>query len=92
MKNFLNELYHGRIPGWDSQIHSNNDSNAFHEALSSERQYFSTIMSKKDFERFRKLEKFHKDSHAIRYKNTYINAFRLGVMLMCAVFMEEGTE
>jgi len=92
MKNILNELYRGRIPGWDSQAHSNNDTNAFHEKLSSERQYFASIMSKKDFQRFRELEKFHKDSHKIRYKNVYMNAFRLGVMLMCAVFTGEGLE
>jgi len=92
MKNILHELYYGRIPGWDSAAHSSFDSNAFHERLSSERQYFASIMSKKDFARFRELEKFHKDSHKIRYRNVYMNAFRLGAMLMSAVFTGEGLE
>jgi len=89
MKNILHELYNGRIPGWDSQAHSNIDNDAFYEKVSSENRYFSTIMSKKDFERFKKLHKLHKENHAIRYRNVYTKAFRLGVMLMFAVFTGE---
>ena len=92
MKNILHELYRGNIPGWDSQSNAHIDSDAFHEKLASERKYFASIMSKKDFERFTALEKFHKESHAVRYKKVYTHAFKLGVLLMCAVFMGEETD
>ena len=90
MKNMLNELYNGRIPGWDRKPHSKTDYHAFLEKVTSENKYFSTIMSKEDFKRFKALQNFHKEFHTTGYKNTYIKAFRLGVMLMFTLFIGEG--
>ena len=90
MKNILNELQHGRIPGWDSRINTRSlETDAIWEKIKAEKHYFSAVLSKSDFERFEKLNSLHKEIHAIRYKKIYENAFRLGVMLICAVFMGE---
>ena len=92
MKKILHDLYHGRIPGWDSSTSMNAETDATSEKIRSERRYFASIMSVKDFERFKSLEALHGEGHARRYRNTYENAFRLGVMLMCAVFMNDDGE
>jgi len=92
MKKILHDLYLGRIPGWDSYIQMNSETDETREKIRSERRYFASIMSAKDFERFEALEALHGEGHARRYKNTYTNAFKLGVMLMCAVFMNDDQE
>jgi len=89
MKNLLHELYHGRIPGWNSRFHNNTETDAIREKIRSERKYFVSGMSPEDLKRFKELETLHHHLHSNRCKNTYINAFKLGVMLMCAVFMGE---
>jgi len=93
MKNLLHELYHGRIPGWDSQIYSKSELEEITQKIQRERKHFKNIMSERNFDKFRELEALHAESHAIRYEYVYTNAFRLGVMLMCAVFMGgDGTD
>ena len=92
MKNLLNELYHGRIPGWHSQFHTDGEAEAIREKIKSERQYFASILSGEDFKRFKALGVLHKECHSRRYKNMYSSAFRFGVLLMCAVFFGEEQE
>ena len=87
MNKMIQDLRHGRIPGWDKQVYSA-ETDEEREKIRSERQYFASIMSEKDFERFRQLETLHAEGHARRYANTYASAFKLGVMLMCAVFTD----
>jgi len=88
MKKILHDLYHGRMPGWDSTI-STTETYEFREKTLSERQYFASIMSAEDFERFKAWEAMHREGHTRRYKNTYMKAFKLGVVLMCAIFMND---
>ena len=89
MKKILHDLYHGRIPGWDSRICMNSETDEIREKIRSERRYFASILSAEDFERFKDWEALHREGHARRYMNTYTEAFKLGVMLMCAVFMND---
>ena len=91
MKKILHDLYHGRIPGWDS-VASTTKNDETRQKMLSERRYFASLLSPKDFERFKALEALHSECHARRYRNTYTNAFKLGVMLMCAVFMNDDEE
>jgi len=88
MNKMLQNLYHGRIPGWDSQVHFD-ETDEYRKETQRERKYLLSIMSPKAVESFKKLEALHNESHTRRYENTYINAFRLGVLLMCAVFMND---
>ena len=85
MNKLLQALYHGRIPGWDSQIHTT-EIEELRKKILHERKCFTSDLSPKNLVRYEKLEALHAESHARRYENVYINAFRLGVMLMCAVF------
>ena len=93
MKKILHDLYHGRIPGWDSSA-SNTETDETREKILSERRHLVSIMSAEAVEKFKLIESLHSNAHAQRYRNTYMKAFRLGVMLMCAVFMndDEGDE
>ena len=88
MNKLLQALYHGRIPGWDSQIHSAK-TDEHHERILNERKYYTSKMSHAELERYKKLEALYAECHARRYENVYINAFKLGVMLMCAVFTDD---
>jgi len=87
MKKLLHKLYNGRIPGWDSQVHTTEiDENR--EKIQAERRYLMSIIPPKAHASFKRLETLYAESHARRYENVYTNAFKLGVMLMCAVFMD----
>ena len=92
MKNLLNELYRGRIPGWHSRFHSDDETEALREKIESEKQYFAFALSDENYKRFKEYGLLHKQRHDRIYKNIYTNAFKFGVMLMCAVFMGEETE
>jgi len=92
MKNLMNELYHGRIPGWHSKFHADDETEAVRERIKKEKQYFASILSDADYKRFKAFGLLHKECHDRRYKNIYANAFKFGVMLMCAVFIGEEKE
>ena len=92
MNKLLQALYHGRIPGWDSQVHTT-EIEELRKKILHERKCFTGDLSPKNLERYKKLEALYAESHARRYENVYTNAFRLGVMLMCAVFANgDGAE
>jgi hypothetical protein len=87
MKKFFDELYRGRILGWDGNI-SFNDS--IQKKINSENEYFSTILSVEDFKRFKALASLHGNNHAARNRKICVNAFKLGVTLMYAVLTENN--
>jgi len=88
MKKIIHDLYRGRLPGWDNS-RSNTESDETREKIVSARRQLVSLMSDEALERFKALEALHNETHARRYRNTYMKAFKLGVMLMCAVFMNE---
>jgi len=90
MKKILHELYHGRVLGQERTAYETDEAR---EKIRSERRHFAFILSDEDFARFEALEALHKEHHTRRREEIYENAFRLGVLLMCAVFTnhEEGS-
>jgi len=86
MNKVLQDLYRGRIPGWDSQIHSTGTEEIRKKTLV-ERKRLMSLMSPKAVESFKRFEALHYEYHAQRYENVYTNTFKMGVLLMCAVFM-----
>jgi len=88
MNKVLQDLYHGRIPGWDSQVHTEE----CRKKIVDERKHLMSLMSPKAVESFKKLEALHYECHAKGYENNYANAFKMGVLLMCAVFSGDGDE
>ena len=89
MKNILHELFHGRVPGRDCNAPANPKVDELTQKIKSERQYFASIMSDANFKRFRKLERLHCKKNYLHYMDTFTNAFKLGAMLMCALFADE---
>ena len=92
MNNILYKLFHGQMPSWSSSNSATAKIEALTQKIASERKYFSTIMSAEDFDGFQKLERLHGKRNSIRYMDTYINAFRTGAMIMCAVFFGEEAD
>jgi len=89
MKKILQELYHGKVFGQERNTYETDEAK---EKIRSERRYFKFVLSEKDFARFEALEALHKEHSIRKREEIYANAFRLGVMLMCAVFMNDGEE
>jgi hypothetical protein len=89
MKKFFDELYRGRIYGWDGNI---NFHDAIQKKIKSENEYFSTILSAEDFKRFNALSSLHSNNHAARNRKICVNAFKLGVSLMYAVLTENNDD
>jgi len=93
MKNFLHELYNGQVPKCNMKATKvSSEEDALWNKIKNERQHFAFVLSAEDFERFKDLEKLHKASHAIRDRRICADAFRLGAMHICAIFMGEETE
>jgi len=86
MKKILQELYHGKVFGQERKTYETDEAK---EKIRSERRYFAFVLSEKDFARFEALEALHKEHNTRKREEIYANAFRLGVMLMCAVFMSD---
>ena len=91
MTKILHDLYHGRFPRGDRSGNTP-QIDATREKILNERRYFASVMSDENFERFKALEALHRECHDRRYRNAYTNAFKLGVMLMCALFMNDDED
>jgi len=87
MKNLLHKLYHSQALGQERATYETDEAR---EKIRSERRHFAFVLSEEDFKRFEALEALHKEHHTRRREEIYENAFRLGVTLMCAVFMYGG--
>jgi len=92
MENILHSLCNGHLPGWHRHRSGIEKTKALTQKIEKEQQYFASILSDDDFKRFKKLDHLHGKRNAIKYMDTYINAFKMGAMLMCAVFMGEESE
>ena len=92
MKNIIHDLYFGRISEWENRIIRSDEEMAIHDKIIAEKQYFSGVLSAEDYKRLESLETLCMESHNFDELRAYVNAFKLGVMIMCAVFMGDGTE
>ena len=88
MKNILHKFFHGQV-NWSSQCSDTAKTKAITHKIESERLYFASIMSDENFKRFKKLEKLHRERNSVKYMETYINAFKTGAAIMCALFAGE---
>ena len=90
MSKILQDLYAGRISGWNRTVQMTPEKTAVNNKIQAEKQYFSTLLSPDDLTRLENLESLYCESHGISDMDTYIHAFKLGVTLMSAVFSECG--
>ena len=92
MKNILHELFHGRVFGRSGHDPANPKTDELTQKIKREQQYFASIMSDANFKRFKKLGHLHCKRHSLQYMDTFVNAFKLGAMLMCEVFMGDDVQ
>jgi len=89
MNNILQELYFGNVPGWERHANSSAEEQAVNKNIDAEKRYFSGVMSEEDCKRLTALDDMYRRSNSFENMRTFNSAFRLGVMLMCDVFMGE---
>jgi hypothetical protein len=87
MNSILEDLYFGHLPGWEVHAKITAEGKAVNKKIDAEKKYFSGVLSKEDCKRLVELDELYKLSNSFENKNSFIYAFRLGVMLMSAVFM-----
>ena len=94
MTKILQDLYCGRISGWNRNIRMTPEKMAVNNKIQAEKQHLSTILSSDDFTHLDNLESLFCESHGLDDMDTYIHAFKLGALFMCAVFMdnEDGNQ
>ena len=90
MKDILHQLYYGRISGWERRPVRTPAEIAVNKNIEAEKRYFETKMSNDDFQRLQALENLYMQAHEYDEIDTYTYGFKMGVMLMCTVFADDG--
>ena len=92
MKNILHELYFGRVSRWERRVNRTAEEMAVENKIQAEKKHFSQVFSDENYKRLNELEKLYGQFRDFEDMRTFNYAFRLGAMLMCAVFSEEDEE
>ena len=94
MNNILEALYSGHVPEHEQRVNSTAEERAVSEKIYAEIEYFSCVMSESedDCKRLDELNDMYSHLCNLECMRTFKYAFRLGAMIMSAVFMEEGAE
>jgi hypothetical protein len=92
MNSILQELYFGNVPGCERHANNTAEGKAVNQKIHDEKQYFSGVLSEEDCKRLIELDDMYRRSNSLENMHTFIYAFRLGVMLMCDVFMNYETD
>jgi hypothetical protein len=89
MKSILHELYGGEINPYENISVSSNECRAVNRKIQAEKRYFTERMSEDDRKRFEALENLYGDSSEMETQKAFCEGFKLGALLMCAVFAQE---
>jgi|GEM_PF-6326920 len=92
MNNILEAFYSGHVPEHEQLENSTAKERAVSEKIYDEMKYFSGLMSAEDCKRLDELNNMYSNLCNFECMRTFEYAFRLGAMIMSAVFMEEGAE
>jgi hypothetical protein len=84
MNSVLNDLYNGKITGWERGYTPDPEERILNEKIEDERRHFVSKMSLDDVQRFEKLENLFSQSHDFRV----LSAFRFGYSLGTLISME----
>jgi len=90
MKNILHDLYDGRFCAYERQPVRTAENIATHRKIEDEKRYFIQKMSLDDCKRFEELECLYMQTNDFEQKDAFSYGFKLGTMLMCAVFTDEN--
>lgn len=89
-KSVLQDLYRGRINAWERQSIHTAENIAVNRRIEDEKRYFIQKMSLDDVQRFEALENLYFQSSDFEQEDSFTYGFKLGAMLMCAVFMDDN--
>ena len=90
MKKIFYDLYHGNFNAWERRPVRTAEIKAVDCKIESEKRYFVQKMSLDDCQRFEALENLYSQSSDFEQIDAFSYGFKLGTMLMCAVFMDES--
>ena len=86
----LEELYNGQVYPFEDIVPQTKAYRAANRKAGEIREYFSESLSPEDEEKFEEMNRlFHESTYIEAYEN-FTYGFRLGVLLMCDVFMGYG--
>ena len=92
LKDILHKLYFGQVSRWECRANRSVEENNIENKIKSEKKYFKETLSDEDYKRLNELESFQSDIRGFEDMRTFNYAFRMGAMLMCAVFFGEEAE
>jgi len=90
MKNILHDLYNGRFSAWERRPIRTEDNITTNRKIEDEKRYLMQKMSTEDCRRFEALENLYTHANEFEQADAFSYGFKLGVMLMSAVYVGEG--
>ena len=92
MSSILEDIYNGRVSRWEQRVNRTAEETAVENQIQAEKKYFEKTMTADDYKRLNELETLYGEFRSFDDMRTFKYAFRLGVMIMCAVFIGEEDE
>jgi len=89
MKSILEKLYFGRIAPWERRTNRSEERRELGRKIEDEKRYFIQKMSLDDCQRFQALDGLYSQANEFEQIDAFSSGFKLGIMLMCAVFMDD---
>jgi len=89
-RNILNSLYNGQFNAWSRRSPQTAESIAVRRKIDDEMRYFMQKMSLDDCQRFEALDNLYFKSSDFEQADAFSYGFKLGTILMNAVYMDEG--
>jgi len=89
-RNILHNLYNGEFKAWERRPVRTAESIAISRKIENEQRYFMQKMSLDDCKRFQELEDLYHSSSHFEQMDAFSYGFKLGTILMCAVYLDDG--
>jgi len=89
MRNILHDLYNGKFSAWERRPVRTEESKALNRKIEDEKRYFMQKMSLDDCQRFEALEAMYCQVSDFEQADAFAYGFRLAIMLILSVFMED---
>ena len=86
----LEELYNGRVYPFEDIVPQDKTYRTANRKVCEIREYFSVSLSPEDKEKFEEMNQLLHESTCIEAYENFTYGFRLGVLMMCDVFMGYG--
>ena len=85
----IDSLFYGGISAFSRHIIPTDERKRLNQKIEEERHYFMKNMSIEDYKRFDNLDSLYSNSNSFQECDSFSYGMRLGVMLMCEIFLSE---